>query len=216
MLTNSVECEYLLKVALEKMSESGVNSIAKDLKDEADKVHLFIARERCEFINRCVLANVAITMTTTTTLYDVTKLGNDSEQNQKLKKQRTQQQKTTTVLSKPAMTRTKKCVASMSKPLTKSPDSEEENDTKLSQKLMTTNTQSTSKSMAKNTQSTPKLNRLRPRTVGADAKELANNSHKSSINSSSNGKKRKKDETDDNNLNEIPKKKKPRVAIKQH
>ncbi len=31
------------------------------------------------FINRCVLANVAITTTTTTTLYDVMKLGNDTE-----------------------------------------------------------------------------------------------------------------------------------------
>ncbi len=37
------------------------------------KKNLFI------FINRCVLANVAITTTTTTTLYDVMKLGNDTE-----------------------------------------------------------------------------------------------------------------------------------------
>ncbi len=46
-------------------------------------VNLFIARERCVFINRCALANVAITTTTTITLYDGTKLGNDSKQKPK-------------------------------------------------------------------------------------------------------------------------------------
>ncbi len=53
----------------------------------------------------------------------------------------------------------------------------------------------------------PKLARLRPRTVGTSAKELASNSHKSSTSSSSSGKKRKEDETDDDNVKQIPKRK---------
>jgi hypothetical protein len=73
MLKNSMECEFLLTVALKKMSESGVNSTAQDLKDAADKETLFIARERCEFINHCVLANVAITTTTIITVYSLSR-----------------------------------------------------------------------------------------------------------------------------------------------
>jgi hypothetical protein len=190
MLTNSMECEFLLTVALEKMRDSGINSTAKDLKDAADKENLFIARERCEFINRCVLANIAITTATTTILYDVTKFGNDS-------KQKPKQQQTTT--------RTKKPVVSTSKYLTKSCDSEEDDDTKSASKLM-----------AKNNRITPKLDRLRPRTVGAGAKESASNSHTSSTSSSSNGKKRKQDEIDDDNMKQAPKKKNSRNAVKKH
>jgi hypothetical protein len=160
---------------------------------------LFIARERCEFINRCVLANVAITTTTTNKLYDVTKLGNDSKQ-----KQKKQQPQTTTVFSKPATSRTEKPVFSMLKRLTKSSDGEEDDDTELIPKLM-----------AKNTRLTPKLDRLRPRTVGAGAKELASNSHKSSTSSSSSEKKRKEDETDDDNMEQIPKKKKHKTCSKK-
>ncbi len=200
MLTNSMECEFLLTVALEKMRDSGVISIAKDLKDAADKENLFIARERCEFINRCVLANVAITTTTTTTLYDATKFGNDSKQ-----KPKQQQQQTTTALRKPSTTRKEKPVVSTSKRLTKSSDGEEDDDIESVPKLI-----------ANNTRLTPKLDRLRPRTVGAGAKELAPNSHKSSISISSGGKKRKQDGKDDDNMKEIPKKKKPRHAIIKH
>jgi len=54
--------------------------------------------------------------------------------------------------------------------------------------------------LAKNTRLTPKLDRLRPRTVGTGAKELASSSHKSSTSSSLSGKKRKEDETDDDNM----------------
>ncbi|CAF1456737.1 unnamed protein product [Adineta steineri] len=43
----------------------------------------------------------------------------------------------------------------------------------------------------RNIKSTPILNRIRPRTAGADAKEFATNSHKSSVNSSLSEKKRK-------------------------
>jgi hypothetical protein len=68
-----MECEFLLTVALEKMRDSGAVTATKDLKDVADKENLFIARERCEFINRCVLSNIAITTTTTTTNDDKNK-----------------------------------------------------------------------------------------------------------------------------------------------
>ncbi|CAF1192514.1 unnamed protein product [Rotaria magnacalcarata] len=170
MLTHSVECEYLLTVALENMRDSGSVTTAKDLKDAADKENLFIARERCEFINRCVLANIAITTATTTILYDVTKLGNDS--NQKPKRQQQQQQTTTT--------RTKKPVVSTSKCFTKSSDSEEDND-KSAPKLKT-----------QNIQLTPKLYRLRSRTAGAANKKLTNNSHTCSASSSSSEKRQKK------------------------
>ncbi|CAF4825447.1 unnamed protein product [Rotaria sp. Silwood1] len=181
MLTNSMECEFLLKVALEKMRDSGINSTAKDLKDAADKENLFVARERCEFINRCVLANIAITTATTPILYDVTKFGNDS-------KQKPKQQQTTK--------RTKKPVVSTSKCLTKSSDSEEDD-----------YTESASKLMVKNNRLTPKLDRLRPRTVGVGAKQLAGNSHKPSNSSSSDGKKQQQDEKDDDNMKQILKKK---------
>ena len=73
--------------------------------------------------------------------------------------------------------RTKKSVVSTSKCLTKSCDNEEDDDTESASNLM-----------AKNNRLTPKLDRLRPRTVGASGKELASNSHKSSNSSSSDGK----------------------------
>jgi hypothetical protein len=112
--------------------------------------------------------------------------------------QRQQQQQTTT--------RTKKPVVSTcaSKCLTKSPDSEEDNDGESVPKLK-----------AKNIQLTPKLNRLRPRTAGAGTKEFVNNSHKSSASSSSSEKKRKEDETDDDNMKQIRKKKKNRTCCKR-
>ena len=64
--------------------------------------------------------------------------------------------------------RTKKPVVSTSKCLTKSSDSEEDDDTKSASKLM-----------AKSNRLTSKLDPLRPRTVDAGAKELASISHKS-------------------------------------
>ena len=85
-------------------------------------------------------------------------------------------------------------------------DDEEDNDTEPSLPEL----------IAKNTRLTPKLARLRPRTVGAGAKELLSNSYKSSTSSSSSGTKRKGDETDDNNIRQIPKKKKPKHTIKKH
>ncbi|CAF1336001.1 unnamed protein product [Didymodactylos carnosus] len=54
-----------------------------------------------------------------------------------------------------------------------------------------------SESVANNTRLTPKLNRLRPRTVGVGAKQLAGNSQKSSTSSSLVGKKRKQDDDND-------------------
>ncbi|CAF5065131.1 unnamed protein product [Rotaria sp. Silwood1] len=168
MLTNSMECDFLLTVALEMMRDSGAVTNVKDLKYVADKENLFIARERCEFVNRCVLTNVVITTATTIVLYDVTELDNGVKQKPKPKRQ--QQQQTTT--------KTKKPIVSTSKCLTKSSDSEEHNDN-----------ESVTKLKAKNIQSTPKLNRLRPRTAGGGTKEFTNNSHKSSINSSSSVKK---------------------------
>ncbi len=62
---------------------------------------------------------------------------------------------------------------------------------------------------------TTKLDRLRPRTVGTGAKELASNSGKSSTSSSSSGKKRKENETDDDHMKQTPKKKKPRHEVKR-
>jgi hypothetical protein len=185
-------------VALEKMSTSGVNSIVKDLKDAADREKLFIAREHCEFVNRCVLANIAVTTKTTTTLCDVTKLGNDN-------KQKPKQQQTSSAVIKPSSARTEKPVPSISKCSTKSSDDEQDDIP-----------ESISKSTYKNTRSTPKSDRLRPRTVGAGAKELTNNSCKSSMNSSSSRKKRKEVETDDKHVKRIPKRKKPTSAAKNH
>jgi hypothetical protein len=198
MLMNSAECEFLLTVALEHMRNSGINSIVKDLKDAADKEKLFIARERCEFINRCVLENVAITTTTTTILYDVTKLGCDSKQKPEKK-----QQRTTNALSKSATRRTDKLVGLTSKCLTKSSDDEEDSATETPPPKL----------IVKNTRLTPKVDRLRPRTVGAGVKELASNGHKSSTSNSSGATKRIQDETDDKNIKQIPKKKKSRHAI---
>ncbi|CAF4048437.1 unnamed protein product [Rotaria sordida] len=90
----------------------------------ADKEKLFIARERCEFINRCVLANVAITIITTIILYDVTKLG---------------------PVSKSGTTRTEKPVVPTSKRLTKSSDGEEDDTETSLPKLIATNTRLTPK-----------------------------------------------------------------------
>ena len=159
--------------------------------EKADQENLFVARDRCEFINRCVLANIAITTATTTILYNVTKLGNDTKQ--KLKQHR-QRQKTT---------KTKKQVVSTSECLTKSSDSKENNDTQPVIQLKT-----------KNIRLTPKLNRLRPRAAGICAQELAEKTDKSSVKSSSNEKKRK-DEKDDDNMKNRPKIKKARRATKK-
>jgi hypothetical protein len=93
----------------------------------------------------------------------------------------------------------------MSKCLTQTPDGEENDDTQL-----------IPKSIHENTRSTPKLDHLRPRTVGVGAKDLALDSHKSSISTSSSEKKRKEHETDDENKKQIQKKKKPRHAVKKH
>ena len=70
--------------------------------------------------------------------------------------------------------------------------------------------------MVKSTRLTPRLDRLRPRTVGAGAKDLAINSNKSSISSSSSEKKRKENETDDDNMEQKEKKKKPRHVAKKN
>ena len=182
------------------MCESGHNSSAKDLKDAADKGNLFIARERCEFVNRCVLANIAITTTTTTTttLCDVTILGNDSKQKPK------KPHRMATVISKPSATITEKPVISISQRLTETADGKEIDD----------NTEPASKIIAKNIRLTPKLDRLRPRTAGARAKESVNNPHKSSTSTSSSGTKREEDEANDDNMKQISKKKrKTRHAV---
>jgi hypothetical protein len=60
------------------------------------------------------------------------------------------------------------------------------------------------------------VQRLASRTEGVGAKDLALNSHKSSISTSSSEKKRKEHETDDDNKKQIQKKKKPRHAVKKH
>jgi hypothetical protein len=96
-----------------------------------------------------------------------------------------------------SVTKTEKPVVSTSKRLATSSDDEEHGDTEAAPK-----------SVAKNTRLTPKLNRLRPRTVGVGTKQLAGNSHKSSTSSSFDGKKRKQDEEDDDNMKQIPKEKK--------
>jgi hypothetical protein len=80
---------------------------------------------------------------------------------------------TTTVLCKSATKRTEKPVVPPSKCLTKSSDDEEDDDAET---LLP-------KSIAKDIRLTPKLDLLRSRTVGAGAKELASNSHKSSTSS---------------------------------
>ena len=88
-----------------------------------------------------------------------------------------------------------KLVVSMSKCLTKSSDSEVDDDALWASKLK-----------AKNNRLRPKLDRLRPGTVEGDAKELASNSHKSS-HSSSGAEKQKHDEKDDDNIKQIRRRK---------
>ena len=190
MLTNIMECEFLLTVALETMMTSGANSIVKDLKDAADREKLFIARERCEFVNRCVLANITVTTKTITALCDVTKLGNDN-------KQKPKQQQASSLVIKPSSAMTEKPVPSTSRCSAKSSDDEQDDIP-----------ESIPKSTSKNTRSKPKSDRLRPRAVGAGAKALTNNSCKSSMNSSSGKTKRKEVETDDEHVKKIPKRKK--------
>ena len=190
MLTNIMECEFLLTVTLETMMTSGANSVVKDLKDAADREKLFIARERCKFVNRWVLANIAVTTKTITALCNVTKLGNDNKQKPK------QQQASSSVI-KPSSAMTEKPVPSISRCSAKSSDDEQDDIP-----------ESIPKSTSRNTRSTPKSDRLRPRAVGAGAKALTNNSCKSSMNSSSSKTKRKEVETDDEHVKKIPKRKK--------
>ncbi|CAF1115950.1 unnamed protein product, partial [Didymodactylos carnosus] len=176
MLTNSMECEFLLTVALEKMRDSGIITIVKDLKDAADTANLFIAREHCEFINRCVIANVAISTTTTTELYDVTKLGHGKKQKTKQKKQQA-----AAADRKPATTKTKKTVVSTSKCLATSAADEEDD------------AEAVAKPVANTTRLVPKL-RLCPITVDVGTKQLGGNFQKSATSSSSDKKKRKQDD----------------------
>jgi hypothetical protein len=198
LLKNHVECDFLLTVALEKMSESGVNTVVKDLKDAADKENLFISRERCEFVNRCVLGNVAVTTRTTTTLSNVKTLGNDCKQ-----------QQTIVVPSKASMTRVQKPVVYTSKCSTKLLDEEQNEEEDKVPELIP-------KVKTKTTRSTPKLKRLRPKTVGIDVKELVSTSYESPTDNSTNKNKRKEDKKDDENAKQMIKKKKTRSTAKKH